>query len=326
MLRNTWQFFIVNRLTTLPGVTERDRADALPGRLLHVLEVRAPPPRLARLLEQRVVHDRPSAGLRDPAEQLVLQLGVGAASALDDAGAGLAKHVGQREQLRLGRAGGRDALAYDVEVIHVPRDREPERAGLERLAHQAPHRLELLGRRLAVGALLAHRVEPDGRVTDERADVDAEPLADRLHVFGEALPVPRHARLEDVHRDRLDVGEHAGELLALLLLHGRQGQRAVTDDDRRRAVVAGERAERIPQDLRVVVAVVVHEPGCHDPPVGLDGPSRRPVEAPQLRDLAPHHPDVTVEGGPTGAIDDATVFDQEVVGHVILRGRGFVNE
>src|SRR5258705_437356 len=84
-------------------------------------------PRRPRLLEEGVVHDRPSAGLRDPAEQLVLQLGVCAASALDDAGADLAKHVGQREQLRLRRAGGRDALAHDVEVIHVPRDREPER-------------------------------------------------------------------------------------------------------------------------------------------------------------------------------------------------------
>src|SRR5207247_2976618 len=114
---------------------------------------------------------------------------------LYDSGHAVAEHIGQREQLGLWGTGRREALAHDVEVIHVPRDREPERAGLERLAHQAPHGLELVGGRLAVGALLTHRVEPDGRVTDERADVDAEPLADRLHVFGEALPVPRHARL-----------------------------------------------------------------------------------------------------------------------------------
>src|SRR5262249_10590087 len=85
------------------------------------------------------------------------------------------------------------------------------------------------------------------------------------------------------------------------------------------------RAERIPEDLGVVVAVVVHEPGRYDPAVGLDGSPRWPVETPQLGDLAPHHADVAVEGGPTGAIDDATVLDQQVVGHVILHS-GFVSE
>jgi hypothetical protein len=51
MLRNTWQLFMVNRLTMLPGVAERDRAGALPRRLLDVGRVRAPPARLPRLLE-----------------------------------------------------------------------------------------------------------------------------------------------------------------------------------------------------------------------------------------------------------------------------------
>src|SRR2546422_5069092 len=74
-------------------IAERDRADSLPGRLLDVLEMRAPPPRLPRLLEQRVVHDRPAARLREPAEEPVLQLGIGAASARDDTGADLAEHV-----------------------------------------------------------------------------------------------------------------------------------------------------------------------------------------------------------------------------------------
>src|SRR2546422_112870 len=46
----------------------------------------------------------------------------------------------------------------------------------------------------------------------------------------------------------------------------------------------------------------------------------------QFRNLAPHHADLAVEGGPTGAIDDATVLDQEVVGHGVLRSRGFANE
>src|SRR5438309_550440 len=82
------------------------------------------------------------------------------------------------------------------------------------------------------------------------------PPADRLHVLGERLPLPRHAGLQHVHRDRFDVRQHPGELLALVAFDRRQRERAVADDDGGRAVVAGERAERIPEDLRVVVAVV----------------------------------------------------------------------
>ena len=58
------------------GVAERDRTDALARGLLDVRQMRLPAPRLPRLLEQGVVHDRPAARLRDPAQQLVLQLGL----------------------------------------------------------------------------------------------------------------------------------------------------------------------------------------------------------------------------------------------------------
>ena len=297
-------------------------AGLLLGRLLDVGQVRAPPAGLARLLEERVVHHLTAARLRETAQQLVLQLGVGAAAALDDTGAGLAQHVGQREQLGLRRAGGRDASTGHVEVVHVARDRQSERAGLERLAHQAAHRFQLLGLRLALGARLAHGVEPHRGVTDQRADVDAEPAAYRLHVLREALPRPRHAGLQDVHRDRLDVGQHAGQLLALVLLHRRQRQRAVADDDGGGAVVAGERAQRVPQHLGVVVAVVVHEPRGDHTAVGLDHAPRRAVEPSELGDLAPHHADIAVEARPTGAIDDATVLDQEVKGHDMSSSSG----
>ena len=76
-----------------------------------------------------------------------------------------------------------------------------------------------------------------------------------------------------------------------------------------------EGAERVPEDLGVVVAVVVDKPGRHHAPIRLDDPPRRAVEASQLDDPAARDAHVTVERGPTGAIDDATVLDQEVVGH-----------
>jgi hypothetical protein len=202
-------------------------------------------------------------------------------------------------------------------MVHVARDRETEGAGLQGLAHDPSHGLELRVSRIALGAGLAHGVEADGRMTDERAHVDAEPLSDRLHVLGERLPRPGHARLEHLHRDRLDVGQHARQLFALLRLDGGEGERAVADDDRGGAVVTGVGTERVPHDLRVVVAVVVHEARGHDTAVGLDHPAGRAVEPSELHDLAAGHRHVTVEGGPTGSVDDAPVLDQEIVRHVV---------
>src|SRR5207245_9312131 len=79
-----------------------------------------------------------------------------------------------------------------------------------------------------------------------------------------------------------------------------------------------EGAERIPEDLRIVVTVVVDESRRDDPPVGLDDPPRGSVEAPELYDLSVGDSDVAVAGGPARAIDDAAVLDQQVVGHVFL--------
>ena len=82
-----------------PGIAERHRANALPRRRLHVRQVLPPPSGVTRLLDDGVVHDRPAAGLGDPAQQVIFQLGVGPAAALDHARAHLAQHIGQREEL-----------------------------------------------------------------------------------------------------------------------------------------------------------------------------------------------------------------------------------
>jgi hypothetical protein len=202
-------------------------------------------------------------------------------------------------------------------VVHVARDREPERPRFQGLAHQALHRLKLGRRGVAIGALLAHGIEPDGRVADQRAHVHPEIPPDGAHVLGEALPRPRHAGLEDVHGNGLDVRQHARQLAARLGLDRGEGQGAVADDDRGRAVMAGVGAQRIPGDLRVVVAVVVDEARRDGPPIGLDDLPRDAAQAPQLHDLAPRHGDVAVEGGPTGAVDDASIPDEQVVTHAV---------
>ena len=81
--------------------------------------------------------------------------------------------------------------------------------------------------------------------------------------------------------------------------------------------MAGIGAERIPDDLRVIVAVVVDEARRDDPTIRLDDLARGAGEAPQLDDLSPGHGDVAVESGPTRAVDDASVLDEQVVSHAV---------
>src|SRR4029453_12601156 len=88
------------------------------------------------------------------------------------------------------------------------------------------------------------------------------------------------------------------------------------DDDRRRAVMAGIGAERIPHDLRVVVAVVVEEARRDDPPLRLRCLARGSAWPSQLDYLSLRDANVAVEGGPAGSVDDASVLDEEVVGHL----------
>ena len=54
-----------------------------------------------------------------------------------------------------------------------------------------------------------------------------------------------------------------------------------------------------------------------DPPVRFDRLTRGSAEPSQLDDLAFRHADVAVEGGTSGSVDDASVLDQEVVGHLV---------
>ena len=181
------------------------------------------------------------------------------------------------------------------------------------LAHQATHELELGVRRVSIRALLAHGVEPDGRVADERADVHAEPLPDRAHVLGEVsqfhgTPACRtsigiastyDSMPASFSRASALTGASASEQLPMMTVG--------------RSVMAGVGAQRVPHDLRVVVAVVVDEARRDGPAVGLDGLARGAAETPHLDDLAAGHGDVAVIGGPTRAVDDASVLDEQVV-------------
>ena len=77
------------------------------------------------------------------------------------------------------------------------RSRSRARRRAARRATRARMRRDLVGRRLALGRLLAHHVQADRRVADERADVDRRAAAlDRVEELGKGLerPVARRRR------------------------------------------------------------------------------------------------------------------------------------
>ena len=92
---------------------------------------------------------------------------------------------------------------------------KPSAPGVERLADERGHRVELVvGRRLrVVGAAVAHDVGAQRGVGDVRADVDACAACalERVEVLGERLPVPREALGQRGAGDVLDAFEQADQ-------------------------------------------------------------------------------------------------------------------
>ena len=80
-----------------------------------------------------------AGGFRQPRHQPVLHLGVAAAARLDDAGAELAQHVGERENLLLVGPQRRDVDALRVVMALVARHRQAERAAFHAVAHDVLH-------------------------------------------------------------------------------------------------------------------------------------------------------------------------------------------
>ena len=164
------------------------RADrhALVVRLAREVEHLLPLVGVEVVLEQRE-RDRAPGLAREPAHPVHLLLGRGEVLAhharrreLEHARAGVGERAAHREQLVLGRVRAGDRLAVDRAVGDRARRRHAERAGLDALADDARHRLDVVGRRrLVARAALAHHVAAHRAVRHLRADVDRELLACR---------------------------------------------------------------------------------------------------------------------------------------------------
>ena len=200
--------------------------------------------------------------MRQPAEQadlavLVLEV----RDDLHPAGAGLAHGVGDRGQLGFLGAQGRDVLAVGRAVIERARGREAERAGAQAFGGELGHALAiLLGGRLAVGAALAHHIDPQRGVRHLGGDVGVVAArGDRIEEVGEAVPVPRQAFVQHDLGDVLHALHQVDQHVVLVVVAGREADAAIAEQHGRGAVPGRGRQPVAPGHLRVVVRVHVDE-------------------------------------------------------------------
>ena len=157
---------------------------------------------------------------------------------LHPAGARLAHGMGDRRQLRLLGAQGRDAAAVGGAMVERARRREAERAGAQAFGGERGHAPAILvGGRLAVGAALAHHIDAQRRVRHLGRDVGVVATARRWRrEIREALPVPRQAFAQHDLGNVLHALHQVDQQVVLVRPAGREADAAIAEQHRRRAV------------------------------------------------------------------------------------------
>ena len=201
---------------------------------------------------------------------------------------------------------------------------ETPRALVHRGAEHRGHRRGLVVGRGARPRVGAHRDQPEHAVPDQAGEVDAGARrVDHVAVAGVVGPRPRHRVVEEMARDVLDVGEEVGDVAAGRVGDGVEREAAVADQHRGHAVQQVGVDVRIPEHLRVGVAVGVDEPGRHHRAGGVD--HRRAVDGEvgaDLDDLVAADAHVGTTGGCAGAVDDVAAPDQDLaVDHAVVLHR-----
>ena len=141
------------------------------------------------------------------------------------------------ELIRRGERAGHQ-LAVERLVVQRAGRRKPNSASRNRLADVARHLGDVLGGRvLVVGAALAHHVDPQRGVRQERGDVHRVLAAvERIEVLREGLPLPLDSLVQRGAGDVLDAFHQLDEPRLLTRPHRRETDAAIAGHDRRHAM------------------------------------------------------------------------------------------
>src|SRR2546425_10487982 len=145
---------------------------------------------------------------------------------------------------------GRQVAAVVIAIRHAESYRETKTAGLEPLAQDVLHLLELLLGDLVIRItrrVVAEHPRAQRRVRHQRGGVDAEAAAiETVEIFGEGHPVPAHPGLHARERNRLGTLHTPHRSLTILGLDRREAEAAIANRDRGNAMPSGKRGIRVP--------------------------------------------------------------------------------
>jgi hypothetical protein len=219
----------------------------------------------------------------------------------------------------VGEARGHGRAAFAV-VRRRGAGREADRAGAHPVDHDAAH-----GRHFVVGgdALrggLAHHVGADGRVPGKHRDVGGRAAAlEQVEVLRQALEIPADAAFQDLERHPFHLGQVAHHALAVGRSARRDGKAAVADHRGGYAELRRGRDARIPGDLRVVMRVVVDDPGHQRQAGGIEGGFRRSLDRSHAGNLVPRNRQIAPPGRGAQAVDEQGVADHQIVHRIHYR-------
>ena len=174
-----------------------------------------------------------------------------------------------------------------------------------------------------IDAALPHREHPQRRVRHLSRDVDRVRCGvQRVQVLREGLPLPAEALFEHGRGDVLDAFHEGDRPRLLITAHRREPDAAIAHDDGGHAMRRRRLEDRVPEGLAVVVAVNVDPSGRHQQPVGIQLAPPRSHVAADGDDAPVVHGNVRRLRRGSGAVDDRSCANHQVVHQVPLLHAG----
>lgn len=194
--------------------------------------------------------------------------------------------------------------------------REPDRAAVDRLAHDVGHLALLVFGGQLFDRALAHHVVTHGAVSNEACHVETrlQPL-DRVEVAAVVFPVPRQAAENRVLRDVFDRLHHAREQIMVGRLAGRERHPAVPRHHSGDPLPAHRGAVWVPADLGIEVRLKIDEARRDDVPFGVDLLAPAAIDVSHGCDDAVVNREITCDGLVAGSVYELPASNYDVVCH-----------
>ena len=166
-----------------------------------------------------------------------------------------------------------------------------------------------------MNAAFTHCVDAKGIVRYLHREVDAMPLRiQRVHVFGEGLPVPANALGQRRSWDVFDAFHQRHQCIAIRAATGREADAAVAGDNSGYAMRHRRKQIGIPGKLTVVVRVQVDKARRDQRAFGIQQPiGGLPGQIPHCDDATSSHGYICPSSRRAGAIDHKSPANQDVV-------------